>query len=248
MPSMVGPCLPHLSHLLTSLRSAAVLCPLPFGSCEASASGSLGPLPNTWDSANGCSKRSCCHRHSQHPETSGASFSAPPSIQGPSRSPRGDPTTTRHHTLMTRTCVCGMVLPPPETNLEPTSTSPAQGRLQDPEVTVHPSLWPTLTSPLLEVRWVARTESFQDLPFVPPSPPPSLTQACPGQRPTACLLSTGSWGACEHLHLVMYPCVSPSTPHPHAAPRASLWLRPTQSEGQSPPDLQGPTQVQPCHL
>lgn len=172
MPSMVGPCLPHLSHLLTSLRSAAVLCPLPFGSCEASASGSLGPLPNTWDSANGCSKRSCCHRHSQHPETSGASFSAPPSIQGPSRSPRGDPTTTRHHTLMTRTCVCGMVLPPPETNLEPTSTSPAQGRLQDPEVTVHPSLWPTLTSPLLEVRWVARTESFQDLPFVPPSPPP----------------------------------------------------------------------------
>lgn len=102
----------------------------------------------------------------------------------------------------------------------PPFTSPAQGRLQDPEVTVHPSLWPTLTSPLLEVRWVARTESFLDLPFVPPSPPPLTHRTVLGSAlPPPCsppaageLVSTCIWSCVR-----VFP-PPPPTPTPRPEP------------------------------
>lgn len=176
-------------------------------------------------------------------------LSALPSRQGPSRSPHGDAAATRHwpHTddpdlyLWPSTAspsphlhkqTCG---PPP--------ASPSQGWLQNSEVTLHTSLWPTLTSPLLGVRLVSRTKSFQDLPQK--HHPPHLTQCCP-LSPAASSLppcSPPPHGPAS-AHSQGEPVSACIRSHPPLL-RAHLWLHPTQSKRQSPPDLQGPTRSSP---
>ena len=210
----VRPGLSCLSHLLTSRCLTAVLCPLPFGSCEASAGRGPGPTAGTWDSADGCGKcgRWCCHSQ------------GPLSLPG---LPHEDPAIARHCPRPNDLDLClraGTASSAPHLRKQTSGLSPAvpsQGHLPNPEAP--PAPWLTLTSPLQEVLLQVQNRSRGCRLFPCPH---SLTWSRP--------LSSPSWATAASS-------LSPRPPPPHGPSSTHSQREPVNTSVGSRPSLRRAT-------